>query len=634
MSRNSDGPQKLMKNSKVRLAIFELMLLYNQRLQEAGYIDFRDLGLLALEQARKHVAKHYTHILIDESQDLSRIQLEFLKLLYRHQDNSSFTFITDTAQSIYHHSWLVKGRNFTSIDIDMTGKSSSLTKNYRTTTQIAQAAYSLLESDTNIIDDENFVRPALIDRQGIYPVYKHFRKPEDEGKYVAHEVKNNLLLNYSLKDIVIIAKTKNQLQHIKDCLDKEKIAAVLLEKTEFDFEIDAIKLLTMHSIKGLEFKVVFIIGLNDGVIPYNLYSDLEDHSMDSTDRKLLYVGMTRAHELLYLTSSGKPSKFINDINPKLMRISPNALVKKFYPVMLEDFLIRDKITNIYSHEEKVRQWLINELIETYRYPLELIDVEYRVNNFSQAGAVDIVVSIERKDMLTPFIFVEIKSYGSGVESALPQLKSYMSSTKTCQYGIATDGNDFVILDQEFNIVPDIPMCDSSMLPTNIEKYCYLDFKYQRKYQILKDSDSDEIFIEDCNAREAYTPEQTVSLAIYSNIAAGTPILVGEDVTMHFPLPTEWFLGKEECFLMTVKGDSMVGANIDDGDIVVVQRSQIAQNRDITVVAIDEEATLKRFMSMGDTILLIPENEQYEPILMNSEQVRVVGVALGVIKRTV
>jgi len=75
------------------------------------------MAIMALEQAWKGVEKYYNHIIVDETQDLTRVQLEFIKLLYQPRANSSITFIVDTAQSIYPHSWLVKGRNFTSNDL-------------------------------------------------------------------------------------------------------------------------------------------------------------------------------------------------------------------------------------------------------------------------------------------------------------------------------------------------------------------------------------------------------------------------------------------------------------------------------------------------------------------------------------
>lgn len=274
--QGSEGPQKLMKNSDTRRAIYELMLLYNKSLMEEGYIDFKDMAQLALKQAKKCINKKYTHILIDESQDLTRVQLEFLKMLYLEKEYSSIMFISDTAQSIYNHSWLVKGRSFTSIGLDMKGKSSTLAKNYRTTTQIAECAYSLIEKDSNIVDDENYVKPSLIDRQGLYPVYRSFKSPQEEGEYVIREIRDNLSAKYAYKDIVVIAKKRNQLNYLKECMEKANVPCVLVNKSDSDFECESVKLLTMHSIKGLEFKVVIIIGLNEGIIPYSSYQGLED----------------------------------------------------------------------------------------------------------------------------------------------------------------------------------------------------------------------------------------------------------------------------------------------------------------------------------------------------------------------
>ncbi len=96
------------------------------------------------------------------------------------KDYSSILFVADTAQSIYDASWLIKGRSFTSIGLDMTEKSNSLAKNYRTATQIAEAAYSLIQGDGEIMGDDNFVKPSLIDKQGTYPVFRRFFTLEDE----------------------------------------------------------------------------------------------------------------------------------------------------------------------------------------------------------------------------------------------------------------------------------------------------------------------------------------------------------------------------------------------------------------------------------------------------------------------
>ena len=91
------------------------------------------------------------------------------------------------------------------------------------------------------------------------------------------------------------------------------------------------------------------------------------------------------------------------------------------------------------------------------------------------------------------------------------------------------------------------------------------------------------------------------------------------------------MSEADAFALTVTGDSMIGAGIDKGDTVIVNRQQSASNGDIVVAIIDEEATMKKFMPMGDSILLISENDKYEPIQMKKEDVLINGKVIGVLK---
>ena len=130
----------------------------------------------------------------------------------------------------------------------------------------------------------------------------------------------------------------------------------------------------------------------------------------------------------------------------------------------------------------------------------------------------------------------------------------------------------------------------------------------------------------------YSEEDTKGISIYGKIAAGVPLYMNEEISERFFLPNEWLQGQGECFMLEVRGDSMQGAGILDGDYVLVRKQQEAQNRDIVVVAIDDDATMKRWMKMGDTILLIPENEKYEPIQIRNEQANILGLVIGVVKK--
>jgi superfamily I DNA/RNA helicase len=189
---------------------------------------------------------------------------------------------------------------------------------------------------------------------------------QDEARYFVSEIKDNLLRQYKLQDIAIISKNKNQQETMKDALEAAEIPCVKVDRDNADFMNESIKLLTMHSVKGLEFKVVIIIGLNDGIIPYVSVNGIDNESMQElTDRKLLYVGITRANDLLYLSSSAKPSQFIDDVNPHYLRLDSASEIKRFYDVHIDDYIFKDRLLDQFSKEEKVRQWVISELKNTY-----------------------------------------------------------------------------------------------------------------------------------------------------------------------------------------------------------------------------------------------------------------------------
>lgn len=464
-NNNIESPHKLRKNSLIRQAIFEVMLQYNENLRKDKLVDYQDVALIALKQAKSQVEEKYTHIIVDETQDLTRVQLEFIKTLYMNKNYSSMLFVSDTAQSIYPEAWLVKGRSFTSIGFDIKGKSTTLFKSYRTTIQIAYAAYSLIADDKNIIEEDNFVKPSLIDKQGVYPVYRGFKNKILEAEYVTGIIKDELKDRYSYKDIAIISRFKNQLKEIKNYLEKNNIPYKEIENDdELDFSDNCIKLLTMHLVKGLEFKVVMIVGLNDKYMPLKSFAnEFEDSDfVESMDRKLLYVGMTRATEQLFLTSYGNPSKFIKDISCKYLRINSKSNFRKLHRINIDEYLFTYKIDDIYRNEEVTRQWVINELINRYGYPKELIDVEVKVNIETKAETIDVVIYFYENKNKIPFIFIKTNRLGIGTERDLLHLKEYMSNYDTIKYGIVTDGNEIVIINDDFKEIDDIPCFRSGL----------------------------------------------------------------------------------------------------------------------------------------------------------------------------
>lgn len=123
----------------------------------------------------------------------------------------------------------------------------------------------------------------------------------------------------------------------------------------------------------------------------------------------------------------------------------------------------------------------------------------------------------------------------------------------------------------------------------------------------------------------------VNVPILGRVTAGAPILAVEDVEGVFPLPYEFAREEEgQVFFLTVTGDSMIEAGILDGDFVLVRRQASADNGDIVVALIEDEATVKRFYKEQGHIRLQPENRYMSPIIVDN--CTIIGRVTGLVRR--
>ena len=124
-----------------------------------------------------------------------------------------------------------------------------------------------------------------------------------------------------------------------------------------------------------------------------------------------------------------------------------------------------------------------------------------------------------------------------------------------------------------------------------------------------------------------------SLPFLGRIAAGNPI---EAITGSFEqisVPNYLINGKDEHFTLEVTGDSMIGDGINDGDIVVIKKSNVANSGDIIVALVDDnEVTLKRFRSYKNSIALEPANKNYKTRIFGEDRVKVQGKLVGLIRK--
>ena len=119
------------------------------------------------------------------------------------------------------------------------------------------------------------------------------------------------------------------------------------------------------------------------------------------------------------------------------------------------------------------------------------------------------------------------------------------------------------------------------------------------------------------------------MPIIGRITAGEPILAVENVTDTFPIPID-FVGNSESFMLTVRGESMIEAGILDGDYILVKKQSNANNGEIVVALIGEEATVKTFYKEKDHIRLQPENSRMDPIIVPTCEI--LGKVAGVFRK--
>lgn len=127
----------------------------------------------------------------------------------------------------------------------------------------------------------------------------------------------------------------------------------------------------------------------------------------------------------------------------------------------------------------------------------------------------------------------------------------------------------------------------------------------------------------------FGPKKTVDIPIVGKVTAGQPILAVENIEDTFPIPVK-LAQKGTIFMLRIQGESMINAGILNDDYVLVKKQNTAENGDIVVALLDEEATVKRFFKEKDCIKLQPENELMSPIY--STDVKILGKVIGLYRR--
>ena len=297
---------------KQRVEIWKLVEKYETLKAERKAIDRLELFNETTKYLNANGIRPYTNVIADEFQDFSNPELKFLRALVAEGGNDLF-LVGDPLQRIY------SGRkiNFSSAGINVKGfRSRRLKINYRTTEPIRRVAVSVMKGqrfddmDGGIEATDGYV--SLI-RSGETPRDVLAADPSDEITKVVDWIGECRRSGVSLKDLCVAAPSLAMLKGLQTRLHADGVEYKVLKGSARQGSDKGLSLCALHSIKGLEFKVVILMGINERNLPSKETKGYPFDGMDAVDRRefltakrsLLYVAITRARQLVYMTGSGE-----------------------------------------------------------------------------------------------------------------------------------------------------------------------------------------------------------------------------------------------------------------------------------------------------------------------------------------
>lgn len=299
---------------KQRAAIWPVFEEMRLQLHQQGLMASPDGVFAALDRlGDDDPTGYYRAVVVDEVQDMGREAMQLIRALAGEEKRDDLMLVGDGHQRIYGRKTSLK-----SCGIHIVGRGRKLRINYRTTEQIRRWAVAVLEDvDYDDLDggtDEARGCRSLI--EGQRPEIQGFDNAEAEADWVVEQIRRLTQQGFQSQDICVVARTKTRWQKTARKLDEQGLEPRRLQRDAADNgQLPGVRLANMHRVKGLEFKIVFLVGIQQGTVPLELaLNATEDpvikRNREDNERSLLHVAATRAIQVLYVSWYGQPSPFL------------------------------------------------------------------------------------------------------------------------------------------------------------------------------------------------------------------------------------------------------------------------------------------------------------------------------------
>ena len=296
---------------KVKMEVWELVEKYNRKKKEENYIDRAELFNLVTNHLKSLPLRPFKNVITDEVQDLSNVELRFLRALVEEKVNDLF-LVGDPYQKIY-----ARKINFTAAGISIRGnRSKQLKINYRTSEEIKRLAVTAVQGiNYDDFDGETEKLNGYLSLfHGELPTYQVFKTKSEEINAILIHLEELKERGFKLNDIALAFRTKEALKEVKTTLHKSKIP--FTDNATVGNSNSGVTLSTFHGLKGLEFKAVMLCDVNNRTVPLMIQKmdtmeQQEKEDYLNSEKSLLYVAMTRAISVLKIVGTGIKSELIN-----------------------------------------------------------------------------------------------------------------------------------------------------------------------------------------------------------------------------------------------------------------------------------------------------------------------------------
>ena len=297
-----------------RREVWRLYERYRDRLDEEAKYGWHEIRTDALRMLTDgEVRRRYAAVIADETQDLTEASVRLLSVLAGGGARPAVTFVGDGQQSIYPG-----GFSLRSTGVDVRGRSFVLQTNWRNTYSIWAAASAFIGGDEfDDLEDELFARPGDEQpyplRDGVPPRLHQLGTAAEAVEWLAQLVSEDLASGTNPGDCAALVPTNALAASVERELARARVPARRLDRYAGE-HVDSVWVGTFHRAKGLEFKRVYLVGLNEGSWPPRVpgLEPAAQAEADARAARAAFVGMTRARDFLDVVTTEKPAPRLAD----------------------------------------------------------------------------------------------------------------------------------------------------------------------------------------------------------------------------------------------------------------------------------------------------------------------------------